>query len=159
MLLTFSAFAQQGSDTLAACGPKGTQFEMKRDESRHTLVQPDPGKAQVYFVQDIGAVNCLGSCSTRIGVDGEWVGANQHNSYFSLPVEPGDHHVCVNMAPQFSPHSVALAHFTAEAGKVYYFRVRPFWGKDQLLSLDLVDADEGKYLVTYYPLCVSHPKP
>jgi hypothetical protein len=72
MLLTFSAFAQQGSGTLAACGPKGIQFEMKRDQSQRTLVQPDRGKARVYFVQDIGAVNCLGSCSTRIGVDGEW---------------------------------------------------------------------------------------
>ena len=63
------------------------------------------------------------------------------------------------MASQSSPHTVAFAHLTAEAGKIYYFRVRPFWGKDEVLNLDPLDSDEGKYLVTYYPLCVSHPKP
>jgi hypothetical protein len=46
----------------------------------------------------------------------------------------------------------------AEAGKTYYFRVRPFWGKDELLNLELLDSDEGKYLVTHHPLSVSHPK-
>jgi hypothetical protein len=56
MLLTVSAFGQQGPSPLAACGPKGTQFDMKRDASQHTPVQSDPGKAEVYFIQDIGAV-------------------------------------------------------------------------------------------------------
>jgi hypothetical protein len=159
MFLAVSAFAQQDSGALAACGPKGTRFDLKRDDSQHTLVLPDPGKARVYFLQDIGLVNCLGSCSTKIGLDGEWVGANQRNSYFSVPVDPGEHHVCANMNPQFSPHTVAFAHFTAEAGTVYYFRIRPFWGKDELLNIDPVDSDEAKYLIAYYPLSVSHPKP
>ena len=42
---------------------------------------------------------------------------------------------------------VGLAHFTAEAGKVYYF-----------LSLELADSDEGKYLITSYPRSVWHFK-
>ncbi len=159
LLFTLSALAQQDSGALAACGAKGTQFEMKRDESQHALAAPVPGKARVYFVQDIGAVNCMGSCSTKIGIDGAWVGANQHNSYFSVSVEPGEHHLCVNKSSQFLPYTIALAHLTAEPGKVYFFRVRPFWGRDGLLSLDAVDVDEGKYLVASYPLCVSHPKP
>jgi hypothetical protein len=160
MFFAVSAFAQQESGALGACGPKGVKFDVKRDESQHTLVQPDPGKARVYFVQDIGVVNCLGSCwTTKIGLDGEWVGANQRNSYFSLSVDPGEHHVCANLAEQFSPHTVAFAHFTAEAGKVYYFRMRPFWEKDQLLTIDPVDSDEAKYLIADYPLSVSHPKP
>ena len=159
MFLAASAFAQQESGALAACGPKGVRFEVKRDESQHTLVQPNPGKARVYFVQDIGVVNCLGRCSTKIGLDGEWVGANQRNSYFSVSVDPGEHHVCASLDPQLSPHSVALVRFTAEAGKVYYFRMRPFWAKDQILNIDPVDSDEAKYLIAYYPLSVSHPKP
>jgi hypothetical protein len=93
MFLAASAFAQQESGALAACGPKGVRFDVKRDESQHTLVQPDPGKARVHFVQDIGVVNYLGSCSTKIRLDGEWVGANQRNSYFSVSVDPGEHHV------------------------------------------------------------------
>lgn len=160
MLLAVSAFAQQESGALAACGLKGVKFDVKRDESQHTLVQPDPGKARVYFVQDVGEVKCLGSCwTTKIGLDGEWVGANQRNSYFSVSVDPGEHHVCANLAEQFSPHTVALAHFTAEAGKVYYFHMRPFWGKDQLLNIDPVDSDEAQYLIADHPLSVSHRKP
>jgi hypothetical protein len=55
---------------------------------------------------------------------------------------------------------IALAHFTAEAGKVYYFRTRAFGDKDQwLLDLDPVDSDQANYLIASYPLSVSHPKP
>ena len=89
MLLAVSAFAQeQPGAVAAACGPKEA-FEVKLDQSQHILVQPDPGKARIYFVQDIGAVNCLGGCGTKIGLDGAWVGANKQNSYFSVSVEPG----------------------------------------------------------------------
>jgi len=164
MLLTASAFGQQESSApAAACGPKTTSFDVKLDESQHTLAQPEPGKALVYFVQDIGEVNCFDSClTTKIGLDGAWVGANQHNAYFSMSVEPGEHHVCAN--PQshvgWIRRQVALANFTAEVGKVYYFRTRGFFGGNQLLfDLDPVDSDQAKYLISSYPLSVSHPKP
>jgi hypothetical protein len=164
MLLAVSAFAQQESGALAAaCGPRSTSFNVKRDESQHSHAQPEAGKALVYFVQDIGEVNCLGGCmTTRMGLDGAWVGANQHNSYFSVSVEPGEHHVCAN--PQshvgWVSRMVALAHFTAEAGKVYYFRTRSFMGGNQMLfDLDPVDSDQAKYFISSYPLSVSHPKP
>jgi hypothetical protein len=159
-----SAFGQQGSGALAAaCGPKSTSFSVKVDESQHTLAQPEAGKALVYFVQDIGEVNCFGGCiTTKIGLDGAWVGAHQHNSYFSVSVEPGEHHVCAN--PQshvgWISRKVALAHFTAEAGKVYYFRTRGIMSGNQLLfDLDPVDSDQARYLISSYPLSVSHPKP
>jgi hypothetical protein len=94
MLLAVSAFAQEQPGTVAAaCGPKEA-FAVKLDQSQHTLAQPEPGRARVYFVQDIGAVNCLGGCGTKIGLDGAWAGANKQNSYFSVSVEPGEHHVC-----------------------------------------------------------------
>jgi hypothetical protein len=158
MVLAVSAFAQeQPSAVPAACGPKGA-FDVKLDQSQHALAQPEPGKARVYFVQDIGAVSCLGSCGAKIGLDGAWAGANKQNSYFSVSVEPGEHHLCANTSSQFSPRSVALAHFTAEAGKEYYFRMRPFLAKDQLPDIELIDSDEGKFLIASYPLSMSHPK-
>jgi hypothetical protein len=164
MFLAVSAFGQQESGALAAaCGPKNTSFNVKRDESQHTLAQPDSGKAVVYFVQDIGEVNCLGGCiTTKIGLDGAWVGANQHNSYFFVSVEPGEHHVCANPQSNLGRLSrmVALAHFTAEAGKVYYFRTRGSMGGTQtLFDLDPIDSDQAKYLITSNPLSVAHPKP
>jgi hypothetical protein len=164
MFLAVSAFAQQESGApAAACGPRSTSFNVKLDESQHTRAQPEAGKALVYFVQDIGEVNCLGGCmTTRIGLDGAWVGTNQHNSYFSVSVEPGEHHVCAN--PQshvgWVSRIVALAHFTAEAGKVYYFRTRGLLGGNQtLFDLDPVDSDQAIYFISSYPLSVSHAKP
>jgi hypothetical protein len=164
MLVAASAFAQNESAAFAAaCGNNAVTFQVKRDESQHTFAQPETGKARVYFVQDIGEVNCLGGCvTTKIGLDGAWVGANQHNSYFSVSVEPGEHHVCANLQSHFSRQGqlVGLAHFTAEAGKIYYFRTRAFGGDNQaLFEIDPVDSDEAKYLIASYPLSVSHPKP
>jgi hypothetical protein len=170
MILTLSAFAQQEPTAVAtACGPKDVKFEAKLDDSQHTLAQPEAGKALVYFIQDIGVVNCIGSCmTTRIGLDGAWVGANQHNSYFSVSVEPGEHHVCASPQSRLLPKPsakyagvlVALRHFTAEAGKVYYFRMRSFGAPNQeIFDLDPVDADQAKYLMAYYPSSVSRPKP
>ncbi|HSY92206.1 MAG TPA: hypothetical protein VK812_12585, partial [Candidatus Binatus sp.] len=80
MLLAVSAFAQRESGPLAAaCGPKSISFNAKPDESQHTQAQPEPGKALVYFIQDIGEVNCFGGCiTTKIGLDGTWVGAHQN---------------------------------------------------------------------------------
>ncbi len=164
MFLAVSAFAQQAAGALAAaCGPQTTSFVVKLDQSRHTLAQPAPGKALVYFIQDIGVVRCLGGClTTKIGLDGSWVGATQHNSYFSVSVEPGEHHLCANPQSKVGWLSrvVALAHFTAEAGKVYYFRTRSSLGSTQLLfDLDPIDSDQARYLIASYPLSVSHPKP
>ena len=161
VLLTASALAQEASVVTAACGPK-VDFEVQRDESQHSLASPEPGKARVYFIQDMGVVICLGTClTTRIGLDGAWIGAEQHNSYFSVSVEPGAHHACVNRQSRFARANqmVALAHFTAEAGKVYYFRTRTFGEKSEaFLDLDPIDADQGQYLIARYPLSVSHPK-
>ena len=169
MLLTLSAFAQQEAPVAAACGPKDVKFEAKLDDSQHTLAQPEAGKTLVYFIQDIGAVNCIGGCmTTRIGLDGAWVGANQHNSYFSMSVEPGEHHVCASPQSRLLPKAsakyagilLALTHFTAEAGKVYYFRMRSFGDPSQMIfEMDPVDSDQARYLMAYYPLSVSHPKP
>jgi len=170
MFLTLSAFAQQENGTVAAaCGSKDIKYEAKLDESQHTPAPPEAGKALVYFIQDIGAVNCIGSCmTTRIGLDGMWVGANQHNSYFSVSVEPGEHHVCASPqsrllpkpSPKYAGVLLALAHFTAEPGKVYYFRVRSFGNPNQMnFDIDPIDSDQAKYLMAYYPLSISHPKP
>jgi hypothetical protein len=162
-LLAICSLAQDQPISATACGPKSTDFDVKRDNSKHSLAEPEPGKARVYFVQDIGVVSCLGGCvTTKIGLDGDWVGANQHNSYFSVSVEPGEHHVCANLQSRFSQinRQVAFVHFTAEAGKVYYFRTRSFGDKTQaLFDIDPVDSDEARSLIASYPLSVSHPKP
>ena len=145
-----------------ACGGKDIQFEVKKDGSQHALAQPEPGKARVYFVQDFGQTQCFGSCGVivKIGLNGGWVGANQDNSYFSVSVDPGEHHVCATPQAWNVKRLVGLAHFTAEAGKTYYFRTRLIGGQNQqLIDLMPIDSDEAAYLITFYPLSVSHAKP
>ncbi|HEY6370771.1 MAG TPA: hypothetical protein VIX37_09340 [Candidatus Sulfotelmatobacter sp.] len=52
-----------------------------------------------------------------------------------------------------------MANFTAEEGKTYYFRARVFPGEDDYsFDLDLVNSDQGKFLVASSVLAVSHPK-
>jgi hypothetical protein len=54
---------------------------------------------------------------------------------------------------------VELAHFTAEADRVYYFRTRLVMSRTvELLELDPIDSDQGKYLVVSSTLSVSTPK-
>lgn len=153
--------ARESAET--ACGPGNVKFETKNDKSQHAVAQPEAGKALVYMIQYImPTVHCLGMCVTsRVAVDGDWVGANHHNSYFSLAVDPGEHHLCVRQ--QTSNEAVAqlvvLAHFTAEAGKVYYFRTRMVDGRiGTLFDVDPIDSDMGKFYVASLPLSVSHPK-
>jgi len=155
-----SAFAQTpSSPTASACGAKNVSFEVKLDHTQHTLALPEPGKALVYFVQNLGPHNYIGVIN--VGLDGSWVGANKNNSYFSVPVEPGEHHVCENVKSHFSSYGrlVELAHFTAEAGKVYYYRAQLSFGENHpSLLLDLIDSDQGAHLIASYPLSISHSK-
>lgn len=159
LFFTAAAFAQVRPAYTAACGPGNLSFGVKLDQSQHTLVQPEPGKAQVYFVHDAGAVHTLGYPTVRVAMDGTWAGANRANSYFSVSVEPGEHHVCVNLQSSVYAQRVELAHFTAEAEKVYYYRTRLVLSRSvELLELDPIDSDQGKYLIATVALSVSSPK-
>ena len=143
----------------AACGPGNVSFKVKLDDTQHTLAQPEPGKARVYFIHESGAPWQLGYPTSKQGIDGAWVGANHGNSYFSVSVEPGEHHLCVALQTSIYEDRIELAHFTAEAGKVYYYRTRLVLSRSvDLLELELIDSDQGKYLIVSFPLSVSTPK-
>ena len=95
----------------------------------------------------------------KVAVDGAWAGANHGNSYFSIFVEPGEHHVCVTLQSSLVAQRVELAHFTAEAEKVYYYRTRLILSRSvELLELNPIDSDQGKYLIASFPLGISSPK-
>jgi hypothetical protein len=70
------AQAQTGETRLApSCGPDEVTFEVKTDKSSHPLGQPVAGKALVYFLQDDSESYGQIGPTTRLGVDGGWVGA------------------------------------------------------------------------------------
>jgi hypothetical protein len=143
----------------AACGPNNISFKVKTDNSQHTLAQLDPGKARAYFIHDAGTGATVGYPTVKIGMDGTWLGANHGNSYFSVSVEPGQHHLCVTLQSSLYGQRVELAHFTAEAGRVYYYRTRLVTSRSvELLELGPADNDQGQYLVGTFPLSISTPK-
>ena len=98
---------------------------MRLDESQHSLRQPEPPRGQIYFIQDKGSesIGIGGTVVSMIGIDGAWVGRSKNNSYFSVPAEPGEHHVCASVRSHMGD-PIELAQFVAEPGKIYYFRER-----------------------------------
>jgi hypothetical protein len=155
LLLAASGFGQKQS-LPAACGPANVTFEALEWSGHPAPPPPDAGKAQVFFIQDDGPGGDDQHYTIKLGLDGAWAGAYKTNSYFALSVEPGEHHVCANVQSNFEAGQiVALAHFTAEAGKVYYFRTRLVFSpraSDFYLDLNQPDSDEAKYLISNYPM-------
>jgi hypothetical protein len=168
LLLSVSAFAQNATSAQAqtACGPLDAQFDAHAAASQ-PAVQPEPGKALVYVAEDFRkAPGEIGNPTLRVGMDGAWLGATRKDSYLAFTVEPGEHHLCTKWQSRWQRLSklVAFAGFTAEPGKVYYFRERITYsstgGNSATMNLDLeaVNPDEGQFLVASYKPSTSHPK-
>lgn len=163
-LFTASALAQgQQAFVPRVCGSGNVNFKVKLDYGLHSVAQPEPGKALVYFIHDAGTDVLLAYPTTKMAMDGAWVGANHGNSYFSISVDPGEHHLCTALQSSIVEDRSEFAHFTADAGKVYYYRTRLVMSRAvELLELDAIDSDQGHYLIASYPLsvprAVSGPK-
>jgi len=169
LLVASPAFGQnQAADllTAAGCGPAKIQFDVKTDKKQHPVAQPESGKALVYVIEeeksDPGYTQ-IGHMTTRVGLDGNWVGANHEESYMSFAVEPGDHRVCTDVQSMFvSAEKLSGAtDLTAEAGKTYYYRVEVTSGdqkEEPQLWLKAVDEAEGLVLISKSALSTSKMK-
>jgi len=157
--LASCAFAGDAGRLAPACGPGAVHFDVKTDTKPQPAAKTEAGKALVYVIEDIGPA--MYPVTGRIGLDGAWVGANHDDSWFSFSVEPGEHHLCADWQPgstnsNFSPAKLAsLATISAEAGKVYYFRVQ--MTGSPMVDLEPVNSDEGQFLIASYPLSTSRP--
>jgi hypothetical protein len=83
IMLAAPLFAQDqatAARTAAGCGADNVQFDVKTDKSQHPQGQVAAGKALVYVFEaersDAGSLK-IGAVTTRIGLDGQWVGANR----------------------------------------------------------------------------------
>ena len=146
----------------SACGPAGASFKVNLDSSQHGPLPPEAGKAQVYFIHQAGIPFehlTLAYPTTKYAIDGSWAGAGHGDSWFAVAIAPGEHHVCASLQSSFVDQRVELAHFTAEAGKAYFFRTRLVMSQSvELLDLDRIDSEEGQFLVGSYPLATAHPR-
>lgn len=161
-LLLFAVSASATAQTAdaiykQACGPMDASFEVEQVKGQPPAA-PEPGKALVYFIQKESGPYF----TTRVGLDGSWVGVIQHDSYVFVSVVPGEHHACA--ATQDRKHPGAeLVHFTAEAGNVYYYLVRGIAGSTgsgdfATMVFSAADRDEAHFLIASDPMSVSKPK-
>jgi len=145
-----------------ACGEDKVKFNVDRQKGQPAPGGPSSDKALVVFVEEIDKnAPCLGcAVTTRVGMDGAWVGANQGNSYFAVDVAPGEHHVCTDWQSAFGAlkAKIGLTAFTAEAGKTYYFKIKVTLKQlsentsERELELVPMTEDEGKYGTKAFPL-------
>jgi hypothetical protein len=160
MLIVFMvpAFGQSEKTDLraaAGCGPAAARFDVKVDKKQHALAQPEAGKALVYVVQQGRPLGGDSAVTTRVGLDGNWAGANHGGSYMSFEVNPGDHQLCVDWQSSLKgrqrlSQAVQLA---AEAGQTYFFRAEVVMSQatkahEELLKLEAVDNAEGALLLS-----------
>jgi len=147
------------------CGPESTRFEVKGQSGRQPLPVPEAGKAQVVFLQDDQRFESRPRPTTRFGIDGAWVGATQSDSWFSVSVDAGEHHLCANwqskvvLAGPVRP--TAALRFTAEAGQTYWFVARDYIVVNHHpaeVVIEPLDSDEGQLLANSFVPVSSHPK-
>lgn len=141
----------------ASCGNEKTIIDVTTHKHASASTAPEAGKAKVIFIEQADAE--AAPVTTRVAIDGAWLGGDHGNSYFVSAIPPGEHHVCVDWQlkrrmikddPQFDV-------FNAEGGRVYYFRVRVGWRPNYSpvpyaephmdLSLMPLNEDEGHYLI------------
>jgi hypothetical protein len=164
LFLTASlAFAAQARATVLpdACGDDKIKFDVKTEKSKTPPAPPTDGKAQIVFIENENhMIGPFMTATVRFGLDGAWVGANNSNSYFTLDVAPGVHHLCASWQSVMGrvEKNVDVASFTAEPGKVYYFAadvtVIPTGDNHANITFGLsqLDEDKGKYRVKAWKL-------
>lgn len=146
----------------AGCGPDEVHFKVKTDKNKHPLVDPQPGKANVYVIARVlpDGVIRFGGPLLRVGVDAGWVGADRGNSYFYFAIDPGDHRVCTqiqSLSKAMSKVSGAT-HLTAEAGQSYYLEakvVEPTEHPGVFIKLEPLDSAQGQVMIASSALSTS----
>ena len=161
LLVLQHTLAQSGSPD-AACGSPVAGFKVSHDKTQHPTPSPLGGDAMLYV---LGSVNFGGPETVALGIDGTWVGAVNDDAYFSVPITPGQRHLCARLSgramvplllvPLIKVREVALHSLDASPGGTYYVRVQ--LGLHAAFSLDLLDPDEGK--LPPFPFAVQYFAP
>ena len=161
----FAQDSQSAARAAAGCGPDSVQFDVKVDKSQHPSPQPESGKALVYVFEEErwdGDKTKIGAVTTRVGLDGAWVGANHGQSYFTVAVDPGDHRICSAWQSSLKRWSklASAVSFTAESGRILYYRVivDERTTHQPSIRLEPVDPAEALLIIGNSGLSSSKPK-
>jgi hypothetical protein len=152
-----------------ACGDDRVEFDATIQQGQPSPI-PAEGKAQIVFIETFTRLKYFtGGHSpdklTRFGMDGSWVGATKADSYFTLDVPPGEHHLCSSV--KGSERLLGMTTVTVEAGKIYYYEFKIDMrlygtvgngGAQYSATFGPLSDDEGKYRVKAYALSAVRPK-
>jgi hypothetical protein len=176
VMIATAAWAQDNSSKQrqAGCGPDEARFYVKRETHSHPTGTPESGRALVYVFGDSELDNTaihIGGLTTRVGVDGAWVGAYGHKSYTYFSVDPGEHRLCTSQQSSVKSrrdNNASAITFAAEEGKVYYFRTQPSpaavadstvaRAPNGEVELAAVDPAQAQLMVPKWAYSTSHPK-
>jgi len=133
--------------TAAGCGSEKTHYEVTLNPPDKGVIAPSAGKARIYVIEIVGT-NTTG-VTTRVGVDGNWMGANTGQGYISFEVDPGSHNICADWQSilKVRQQDGGAMVMRVEAGGTYYFVVGVLV---QALNFSLTEVDEaeGQWLLS-----------
>lgn len=136
-----------------ACGPNGTKFAVHKGNPQSSPSEPSKSKARIVVFSE--AISMATGCkfATRVGIDGKWVGATCVGSYIGTDIDPGEHHLCTNLPSKKVVNYTALYSFTAEPGRVYYFRAQIIdtiylVNSTFAMHLEPINENEGLFLLS-----------
>jgi hypothetical protein len=154
----------QSVEGVPGCGQDSEHFDVKTSKKQAPETKAVASQAAVYFVQDDREFQSTPKPVMRVGIDGKWVGATHGNSYVMAVVEAGERHLCTNWQASVGigmPKQSGALHFTAEAGKSYYFVAKNRWFREKGLipmKLEALDSDQGQLLVSQFAYAEAKPK-
>lgn len=163
--LLIAALAQaQSNSVTSACGKPTVKFEVKTSAIVSPALEPD--KAVVFIIERDLTTRTFVTPSSRLGMDGEWLGATSGNSYSLFVVTPGVHHLCADTKfGGVGGGGQAFLHFDAKPGATYFFEIRntrvgdPKWGEElRDVALQQLDEDQGEYLLLMSTFVTSQRK-
>lgn len=146
----------------AACGPKFAKFDVRLDKRPFTASQPPSGMARIYIVTQIERLPLRHTPITKLGMDGQWIGAARTYSYIALDVSPGIHHLCAALPANGSAfarasRSLALARLDAQPGHAYSFWALSI-GFGDSFTLQPINRDEAAMFLEVIPESISRTK-
>jgi len=129
------------------------RFNVKLESKKPLPAGSKSGQAQVIFIESLEKNGTCIPCisTTRVGIDGAWVGAIEGNSYFSVVIAPGEHNLCSDVQSKSGKFQLGMATLNAEAGKTYHYKFRLIWnyldGASPYSEFELVPIgeDEANY--------------
>lgn len=134
LLLSFSAtalsaqFPAPPAPSSRFCGPSDDTLLPEAKKGNHQLPSTAGSQGLLVIIQVYRQAvhpNCY--VVNRVAVDGQWVGANCSKSFFAVPINAGEHHVCFDRQTKLIFHGKAetVRNVSVSPGQAYYFKV---WG-------------------------------